>query len=45
MKIGMRLERVGKKLEIIEGFAVLEGDGSNARKRGKCQADGTNDVR
>ena len=35
----MRLETVGKKLEIIGGFAVLEGDGSNARSREKCQAD------
>ena len=40
----MRLETVGKKLEIIGGFAVLEGDGSNARSRGKCQADGTDDT-
>ena len=35
----MRLETVGKKLEIIGGFAVFEGDGSNARKREECQAD------
>ena len=41
----MRLETVGKKLEIIGGFAVLEVDGSNARQRGKCQADQTDDVR
>ena len=41
----MRLETVGKKLEIIGGLAVLKGDGSNARKRGKCQADGTDGVR
>ena len=40
----MRLETVGKKLEIIGGFAVLEGDGSNARSRGKCQADKADDV-
>ena len=41
----MRMETVGKKLEIIGGFAVLEGDGSNAQSRGKCQADGTDGVR
>ena len=41
----MRLETVGKKLEIIGGFAVFEGDGSNARSRGECQADESDDVR
>ena len=41
----MRLETVGKKLEIIGGFAVLEGDGSNARSREKCQADESDGVR
>ena len=41
----MRLETVGKKLERIGEFAVLSWDGSNARSRGKCQADGTDGVR
>ena len=35
----------GKKLERIGEFAVWGGDGSNARSRGKCQADETDDVR
>ena len=40
----MRLETVGKKLERIGEFAVPSWDGGNARSRGKCQADGTDDV-
>ena len=39
----------GKKLEIswngLENFRCLNGDGSNARSRGECQAGGTADVR
>ena len=35
----MRLETVGKNLERIGELEVLEGDGSNARSREKCQAD------
>ena len=52
VRIGIRLETignhwkaVGKKLEIIGEFDVTGGDGGNARKREKCQADGTDDVR
>ena len=41
----MRLETVGKKLEIIGELDVTGGDGGNARSREKCQADQTNDVR
>ena len=43
--IGIRLETIGKKLEIIGEFDVTIGDGSNARKRGECQADVTDGVR
>ena len=39
------LERNWKGLERIGEFARSERNGSNARKRGKCQADGTDDVR
>ena len=38
----------GKKLEKLERIGEVArcgGDGSNARKREKCQADGTDDVR
>ena len=45
MGIGIRLETVGKKLEIIGELDVTGGVGSNARSRGKCQADWTDDVR
>ena len=41
----MRLETVGKKLQRIGELDGSGGDGSNARKRGKCQADGTDVVR
>ena len=45
----MRLETVGKNLERkwkgLENLMGGGGDGSNARKREKCQADGTDDVR
>lgn len=41
----MRLETVGKKLERIGEFARSERNGSNARSRGKCQADETDGVR
>ena len=41
----MRLETVGKQLEKIGELDVTGGNGSNARKREKCQADGTDDVR
>ena len=41
----MRLETVGKNLERIGELEVLEGNGSNARKREECQADGTDGVR
>ena len=41
----MRLETVGKKLERIGEVDVTGGVGSNARSRGKCQADGTDGVR
>ena len=38
----------GNKLEIswngLENFGCLNGDGSNARSRGECQAGGTADV-
>ena len=39
------MERNWKKLERIGEFDGVGGDGSNARSRGKCQADGTDDVR
>ena len=35
----------GKKLERVGELDVTGGDGSNARKRGKCQADESDDVR
>ena len=44
MGIGMRLETVWKGLENLRGVEVTGGDGSNARKRGKCQDDGTNGI-
>ena len=43
--IGNRWKVDGNKLERIGEFAVLGGDGGNARSRGKCQADWTADVR
>ena len=43
--IGNRWKVDGNKLERIGEFAVLGGDGGNARKRGECQAGGTADVR
>ena len=39
------MERNWKKLERIGEFDGVGGDGSNARSRGKCQADGTDGVR
>ena len=39
------MERNWKKLERIGEVDGVGGDGSNARKREKCQADGTDDVR
>ena len=42
--VGKQMEKNWKKLERIGEFDGLEGDGSNARKREKCQADGTDDV-
>ena len=45
MGIGNRWKVDGNKLERIGEFAVLGGDGGNARKRGKCQADVTDGVR
>ena len=41
----MRLETVGKKLEKIGEVDGGGGDGSNARKREKCQVDVTDGVR
>ena len=38
MGIGNRWKVDGNKLERIGEFAVLGGDGGNARKRGGCQA-------
>ena len=40
-----RWKEIGNKLERIGEFAVLGGDGGNARKRGECQAGVTDDVR
>ena len=45
MGIGNRWKVDGNKLERIGEFAVLGGDGSNARSREGCQADWTADVR
>ena len=39
-----RWKEIGNKLERIGEVDVNRGDGSNARSRGKCQADGTDDV-
>ena len=44
-EIGSSWKEIGKKLERIGEFAMGGGDGGNARKRGKCQADETDDVR
>ena len=44
-EIGKQLERNWKGLERIGEFVRSERNGSNARKRGKCQADGTDGVR
>ena len=43
--VGKQMERNWKKLERIGEFDGGGGDGSNARKRGECQAGGTDDVR
>ena len=52
MEIGIRLETIGKQLERnwkglenLYGVDGAGGVGSNARKREKCQADGTDGVR
>ena len=52
MEIGIRLETVGKQmernwkgLENLQGVDGARGNGSNARKRGECQADVTDGVR
>ena len=52
MGIGIRLETIGKKLERswkglekLRGVDGTGGVGSNAWKRGECQADGTDVVR
>ena len=39
------MERNWKRLENLRGVEVTIGNGSNARSRGECQADGTDDVR
>ena len=43
--VGKYMERNWKRLENLMGVEGTGGDGSNARSRGKCQADGTDDVR
>ena len=43
--VGKQLERNWKGLENLQGVDGARGNGSNARKRGKCQADGTDGVR
>ena len=40
--MGVGVRGLGEEREDWDG---LQGDGSNARKRGKCQADVTDDVR
>ena len=45
MGIGNSWKADGNKLEKIEKLEVMLGDGSDARKRGECQAGGTADVR
>ena len=39
------MERIWKGLENLQGVDGAGVVGSNARSRGKCQADGTDDVR
>ena len=43
--VGKWLERNWKGLENLQGVDGAGGNGSNARKRGECQADGTDGVR
>ena len=43
--VGKQLERNWKGLENLQGVDGAGGNGSNARSRGKCQADGTDGVR
>ena len=43
--VGKQMERNWKRLERIGDVARCGGDGSNARSRGKCQADESDDVR
>ena len=43
--IGKQLERNWKRLEKLRGVNGTRGNGSNARSRGKCQADETDGVR
>ena len=43
--VGKNLERKWKGLENLQGVDGARGNGSNARKRGECQADGTDGVR
>ena len=43
--VGKQMERNWKGLENLRGVKGSGGDGSNARSRGKCQADGTDGVR
>ena len=48
MRLESRWKEIGKSwkgLENLRGVKGSGGDGSNARERGKCQADGTDDVR
>ena len=43
--VGKNLERKWKGLENLQGVDGAGVVGSNARSRGKCQADGTDGVR
>ena len=43
--VGKYMERNWKGLENLQGVDGAGEVGSNARSRGKCQADGTDDVR